>query len=183
MEYIDILCETATEYLGYAITLPYLSKTKLIKLTYLVEYFFYKRYQNRITNADWVFFLFGPYLYNFDESLKHSPFSVEVAEDSEEYKIIVKDEDYFRRERITDYDAKQIIKKVVSEYGRMDLGELLDFIYFETEPMLNVNTRRDRLDFSCIKKEEMAVTQRLGKDEIISIIKKHKQRFENARII
>ncbi len=70
MEYIDLLIATASEYLQYEDILFYLSKTKLIKLTYLVEYYYYRNNQKRLTNEEWFFYLYGPYLFNYDEYLK-----------------------------------------------------------------------------------------------------------------
>jgi hypothetical protein len=183
MEYIDVLAETASEYLMYDRSLPYLSKTKLLKLTFLVEYCYFKKYQRRLSNADWVFYLYGPYLYDFEDTLKRSPFSAEEFGDDGDYKVIVKDESYFERERIDDFDVKQVIRKIVAEYGKNDLNEILDFIYFDTEPMLNVEKRCDRLDFNCIKPYQEVKHQKLEKNEIITIIEKYKKRIQNARAI
>ena len=47
-----------------------------------------------------------------------------------------------------------VIKRVVGEWGSRSLPELLDYVYFETEPMEAVKKRGEILDFSTIQKEE-----------------------------
>jgi len=183
MEYIDLLIATASEYLQYEDILFYLSKTKLIKLTYLVEYYYYRNNQKRLTNEEWFFYLYGPYLFNYDEYLKRSPFSIEEVNEESDFKVVVRDEDYFRKENITDFDVKQLIKKIVAEYGNKNLNEILDFIYFETEPMLYADRRGDKLDFSHIQPRPKIKKQLLENKEIYSIIEKYKIRVKNARAI
>jgi hypothetical protein len=50
-------------------------------------------------------------------------------------------------------DIKFLIHSIISDYGRMDLRNLLDYIYFETEPMMNAETRGEILDFEQVMPE------------------------------
>lgn len=40
------------------------------------------------------------------------------------------------------------------EFADEDLNELLDFVYFDTEPMMNAGERGEKLDFDCVRPEE-----------------------------
>jgi hypothetical protein len=67
MNISDLICETLNQYckiFGEGV-----SKTKLLKLVYLVELLYKRRYGERLTNAKWVYYLYGPYLNNYNDIL------------------------------------------------------------------------------------------------------------------
>lgn len=126
-------------------------KTKLIKLLYLLEVEYYRLNQNRLTDLIWRFHFYGPYPDKIDEILG--------APDLEEIPITLKgDRDYKRyivvSEQPTNHynktDIQRLISHIVKDWGGLDLYNLLDYVYFETEPMVNVK-RGDILDFSIIQ--------------------------------
>jgi uncharacterized phage-associated protein len=43
----------------------FLGRTKLIKLTYLAEVFYKRNTGKRLTDANWIFWKFGPYLMEY----------------------------------------------------------------------------------------------------------------------
>jgi hypothetical protein len=48
------------------------------------------------------------------------------------------------------YDVQKCVSQVVHEWGDAELNALLDYVYFETEPM-QAAKRGDRLDFSVVR--------------------------------
>ena len=125
--------------------------TKLVKLLYLLEVEYYRLYQKRLTDLEWKFFHYGPYAPEIEEILK-SP-------DIDQEEIDISDERIFRKllvakDRYKKYSAEpgfiRLITRIVNEWGGADLRSLLDYVYFETEPMQDVE-RGEILDFSEIK--------------------------------
>jgi hypothetical protein len=53
-----------------------LTKTRLIKLAYLTDYFYYKKNQIKLSDIDWVFYLYGPFSYSSNEIISKRPFSI-----------------------------------------------------------------------------------------------------------
>jgi hypothetical protein len=39
------------------------------------------------------------------------------------------------------------------EFSNLELNKILDFVYFDTEPMMEVKSRGDELDFCCVLPE------------------------------
>lgn len=132
-----------------------LTKTQVVKLLYLAEVEFYREQGERLTDLDWLFYHYGPYALEIDTLLNEKKFEVEKKETKSEREVQL----YKIAEPVAKYsthvDAKVslMIKRIVGEWGNKPLEELLDFVYFETEPMQAVERRGDRLDFSTISRE------------------------------
>lgn len=134
-------------------------KTQLIKLLYLTEVEFYRDQEKRLTDLNWLFYHYGPYALELDNILSGTEF--------EQTKIKTQsDKDWIRfkiAERMRQYKPQidtglsLLIKKIVGQWKDKPLEELLDYVYFETEPMENVDKRGDVLDFTTIKKENAQV--------------------------
>lgn len=136
-----------------------LSKTQLVKLLYLTEVEFYRESGERLTNLDWLFHHYGPYALEIDTLLKEKEFEMEKKETKSErevqlYKIAEPTPKYAS---FVDAKVSLIIKQMVGAWGKKPLEELLDFVYFETEPMQAVEQRGDHLDFSVISREPLPV--------------------------
>jgi len=123
-------------------------KTRLVKLMYLVELEYFRRKRTRLTDLDWKFYLYGPY-----------PPSVSTLIGSPDVDILAQD----IRDRIAPAAGlllaasdrsllNGLVKDVVGEWGNADLNQLLDYVYFETEPMQSAK-RGDYLDFSTVRSE------------------------------
>lgn len=126
------------------------AKTRLIKLLYLIEIEYYKHYQKRLTDLKWQFYHYGPYASEI-ESILDSP-------DIEEIPFVLKggksgSQYDFTENEIKAYvssEIKRLIDYIVKDWGETDLNKLLDYVYFETEPMKDAK-RGDLLDFTKIK--------------------------------
>lgn len=130
-----------------------LGKTQLVKLLYLAEVQYYKATQQRLTALEWIFYHYGPYAFELESVLSGPEF--------EKTQIKTEDEKDFIRytvaERALAYKTSLepkitlLIKKIVGEWKEKPLPELLDYVYFETEPMQVVKRRGDPLDFTTVK--------------------------------
>lgn len=49
-------------------------KTRLVKLAYLVEVEYYRSFRERISNTEWVYYKYGPYVYGYDDVLRENEF-------------------------------------------------------------------------------------------------------------
>ena len=129
-------------------------KTKLVKLLYLTDAAYYRSYRTQLTGLSWIFHHYGPYAFGIDAALKSLRFGVpqEKADIGAGREAIVFRPPRHLQARMQPealYEAKPLIDRVLREWGRADLNELLDFVYFDTEPMANAR-RGEALDFSLI---------------------------------
>lgn len=124
--------------------------TKLVKLFYLLEVEYYRFYQQRLTDLEWKFFYYGPYAPEIEEILRSADIDQEEIDISDERifrKLLVKD---LYKKYTTEPEVLKLITRIVNEWGGADLRSLLDYVYFETEPMQDVK-RGEILGFSEIK--------------------------------
>lgn len=134
-----------------------LGKTQIVKFLYLTEVEFYRETGNRLTDLNWLFYHYGPYALELDSVLNEKEFEMEKKETKSERKFHI----YKIAESPAKYSSKVdpkvglIIKRILNAWGKKPLEELLDYVYFETEPMEAVKRRGERLDFSTVKKEPM----------------------------
>jgi hypothetical protein len=151
MNISDLICETINQY--YKAFSKGASKTKILKLAYLAELLYKRRFGKRLTDAEWVYLLYGPYLRDYDEILKNDNINInsfEYKEDKETQIVSIKDT--YENKQLP-LDIKLLISGIVRDYGKLDLRSLLDHVYFETEPMMNAENRGEILDFETVMPE------------------------------
>jgi len=150
----ELICEILAQYSKvFGVGIP---KTKLLKLAYLVEVKYKRRYMKRLTEAKWVYYLYGPYLWDYDEILQCKDININYREykNNKDKEIeIISLQDCYHNENISS-EYKFFINSIIRDYGNMDLVDLLDYVYFETEPMINAENRREDLNFDCILPED-----------------------------
>ncbi len=136
---LSVILELNNERVGFG-------KTRLIKLLYLIEVEHYRLYKEHMTEKKWVYYKYGPYIMDFDECLVDSNIRVEIN-----------DGNFTKIEVVDNSEVPSLpaaingnIKNIISEFSKKDLRDLLDYVYYETEPMMNVNQRGEQLDFSHI---------------------------------
>lgn len=128
-----------------------LAKTRLLKLAYLVEVFYYRRFSKRLLDIDWIYYLYGPWTSDYDSIIASFPFEIEERDIDEERfaQIVTIDEPV--PEPPVSFDERLIIDDVLSRFGARALSELLEYVYFETEPMIKAENRLEHLDFSVVQ--------------------------------
>jgi len=123
-------------------------KTKLVKLLYLMEVEYYRGHRERLTDLTWVFLHYGPYPQGFEQLLGDP--------DIEQLPRSLADGRRFEQVTVSDAPAHdesrailRMAEDVVERWGGLQLERLLDYVYFETEPMFTAERGRE-LDFSTV---------------------------------
>lgn len=149
--------------------------TRLVKLLYLTEVEYYRQKRRRLTDLDWKFHLYGPYPPALQTVLGEPEIEVSEWKGGKVSRQIVRDEDSFMNAK-ADLDVESVLGRIVDEWGNADLNQLLDYVYFETEPMLNAK-RGDTLDFSTIAiPSTKKITLNLDSTKLASLRKKISER-------
>lgn len=145
---LQILDESSIQHTSFG-------KTQLIKLLYLTEVEYYRNYKQRLTDLKWLFYLYGPYAIELEDILSDRVFEQTKMKTQDEKDFILFRVAEGMKQYKTEIDTKLslLIKKIVGHWKDKTLEEMLDYVYFETEPMEAVERRGDVLDFTTIKKE------------------------------
>jgi hypothetical protein len=127
-----------------------LTRTILVKLVYLADVEYYKKYFRQTTDLVYEFGNHGPFTWDIINSAERlQPDFIEVQETENPYgekKYIYryKSNDY----KFTDLDdyTSEILKLVIEKYSSLFLEDLLDYVY--TNPPLVFFKKGDIIDFS-----------------------------------
>jgi uncharacterized phage-associated protein len=173
------------------------TETRLIKYLYLADLFHARIRQGKtLTGWPWAFVYFGPYCTEAYDALQQAV-SLSLIEEnyrdskyegSDKYRLlsIAKDEE--------DEDppiSKELhisitsqLQQIIRKYGD-DTACLLDFVYFDTEPMRNAMPGQ-KLDFSIAQKQEILLEVPMKKipPELLKrgagIIERLKKKYQDA---
>lgn len=156
-----------------------LTTIQLVKYVYLAD-LYYARYHDgdTITHFPWAFVYYGPYcsevMHSIDETASTgmiSRMTYESKFNDKDYNLFsCQDERYEELRRLFPLEVTSELKEKIKKYA-YDTAQLLDYVYFETEPMKNVN-KGDRLDFSKAQKPRLDLTIKtptLSKEDIKKI--------------
>lgn len=119
-----------------------MTRMKLVKLLYLIDVEMVASRREPATDLRWVFFHYGPWAFELVDEL-------EAMENREiltrPYKQAVL---YVAAPGAPDADRwpqplSSRVHRIVDRWAREDLNSLLDFVYFETEPMRQANRGED----------------------------------------
>lgn len=121
-----------------------------MKLLYLLELECFRAYGRRLTELDWIFYHYGPYPPAIEVTLSQSRL---VEED-----VDLKGGRTLKGVSIDDEQAmdalseglQRLADRIVRDWSTADLNDLLNYVYFETEPML-LAKRGEQLDFSRVR--------------------------------
>jgi hypothetical protein len=132
----------------------YVTKTKLLKLLYLIDVEFYRSHRQTFTGFDWKFFHLGPWSADFDPLLSNllaSGTLIERIGTKPEYetKFYYVAEPHDLGKLFKSATDEFALKGVLKTWAESSTGEILDHVYFHTEPMEH-GVRNERLDFSSI---------------------------------
>jgi len=134
-----------------------LSKTKLLKLLYLFDVAFYRLHRQTLTGLQWKFFHLGPWTNEIDPLLDELIRSGELVE--KPYSTQEYDSCNYEPAEETDIGSlftsvrdEGVLKRVLSTWADRSVGEILDYVYFHTEPMEH-GIRNAPLDFGLISNQ------------------------------
>ncbi len=148
MDVVDLIATIARNYKESIGIAP--AKTKLLKLAYLAEVYYKRLTGGRLTNQQWVFWKYGPYFWKYEAIVSSEAIFIKQDEADEFYAIDVR-EDYQTIEMSIE---EQNALSRAFEHASDDLNQILDFVYFDTEPMMKAQTRGETLDFDSVMPEE-----------------------------
>jgi hypothetical protein len=176
-----------------------LSPIRLVKFLYLADLYWARESEGAIlTKWPWKFVHYGPFCNESLDAIEKA-FQSELIQRSA-YESKYADEDYFLywcKENSTDIERKLPIyltsplHEAISKWGDDTFG-LLDYVYFETEPMLDAK-KGDLLDFSKAKKPEVPKEIEMvklsskqlakGKEIMERLKSKYKEGFQRAELL
>ncbi len=151
--------------------------TRLVKLMYLSELEYYRRTGQRLTELDWKFYHYGPYPPSLMAMLGNPDVETVNWGSGKQSRQLVRDTDSFTTEPKAEHDVEAVISGVVAEWSDADLNALLDYVYFETEPMQKAK-RGESLDFSVVQKPPRKLELRLDPSKVRNL---RKQIADRAR--
>ena len=159
MDIVDLLVAITKKYKEKESITP--AKTKLLKLAYLAEVYYTRLTGKRLTDKEWVFWKYGPYLWDYDELISNEEIFIKRSEEEEFYPVEVRDDYQITDMQLDEYNA--IFRAL--EHASDDLNHILDFVYFDTEPMMKAKIRGEKLDFTCIMPEEVYTVKKYEVDK------------------
>ena len=160
----------------------YVTKTKLLKLLYLFDVEHYRIHRKIFTGFSWKFFHLGPWAKEYEEAVGNlvaQEILIESASTKPEY-----DTKFYRTphphsldnifQSLKDWAA---LKSVLQTWSESTTGEILDHIYFRTEPMEH-GIRNEPLDFSSIQAEPHPKYSRSSSGKTAREIKSLRRKFQ-----
>lgn len=130
-----------------------LTRTRIMKLVYLIDEIYYENKHDTLTKLDWIFYHYGPYT-RIIQDLLDDMVGTQLAEENFETST-GSGSSYIPLEHI-DPDRISILPEismyagsVLSFWEDKELATILDYIYNESLPMKDVN-RQESLNFENI---------------------------------
>ncbi len=128
------------------------STIQLVKYLYLIDIEHQRSIGRTLTGLDWVHYKFGPYAFELPAVTRYLGFDLST----EEFTANGHEGRAFRAERHADFpaelhgSAKLVVDRVIRIWGLVSTREMLDYVYFHTEPMLETK-QGEHLDFSRVQ--------------------------------
>ena len=133
----------------------FVTKTKLFKYLYLTDVEHYRRAGKSLTGFPWIFYHYGPWSQeceDFYSELKRCG-EIQVKPGSRpdlETEFVDASEPQNLEDVIEDVGLELAIRRIVDRWADRALGEMLDYVYFYTEPMEGAEKGKP-LDFSKVE--------------------------------
>jgi len=136
----------------------FLSKTKLLKLLYLFDVEYFRQHRNTFTGFAWKFFHLGPWTIEFDpllEELEREDILLarQSTRPDHESTTYLPVEDQEIGPVLPGHHDEFALRRVLNAWIDRPLGEILDHVYFHTEPMESA-VRNTPLDFSKVSSQQ-----------------------------
>lgn len=154
------------------------TKTALLKLCYLADVEHVSHYGHRLLDDEWVYFHYGPYVHGYDDLLDRAAVDRRSGTTSSghDFETIAPSEDF--KEPQLSFDLKRLVRSIVAGFGSLDLNSLLDYVYFDTEPMITVSHQGETLDFDTIRPAEdyRIKTRSISPKKLAAFRKKYREK-------
>jgi len=133
------------------------TKTKILKLLYLLDIESYRKTEATLTGFDWKFYRFGPWAAAYDETLLAAVHENKVAinaPNADEGAVFVNPIIKVSLAKLFPNIVQELTaKRIIETWATKPTVELLDYVYFHTAPMRDA-IRNEELDFSTVTREE-----------------------------
>lgn len=161
------------------------SKTKLLKLLYLADIEQYRASGETLTGFDWIFYLYGPWANEYEALLNElqDENAIELkpwASGGLEGERIIPSAEVPLERAISSTQAFLRTRQLVDIWADRGLPTLLDYVYFETEPMQDA-TKMQRLNFGKVSKEPPRLYRRTKSGTDPRELRRLKARFVEER--
>ncbi len=159
----------------------YVTKTKLLKLLYLCDVEYYRIFRRLLTGFQWKFFHLGPWTREFDPLLKELIASGVLAESRSrtefETRLLETFEEFELAKIFGTLREETPVKRVLDRWAESSTGEILDYVYFYTEPMEH-GIRNEPLDFTSIAEQAPSTYTRQASGKTPKEIAALRKRFQ-----
>lgn len=137
----------------------FVTKTKLVKYLYLIDIAHYKRTGQLLTGFSWFFHLYGPWAREFENLYGQATFKQAIrvrpgTKPDLDAEFIESTETVQLSDVIEDVHLELEFRHIIDTWADRRLGEMLDHVYFNSEPM-HVATQGEELDFSSVERTPM----------------------------
>ncbi len=142
----------------------FVTKTKLLKLLYLFDVEYYRRHRQTFTGFSWKYFHLGPWAKEFDPllgELVDAGVLNQTSSPRSDYDTkFFKTTEYHDVDRVLgDLKDTGTLRRVLDLWFDSTTGEILDYVYFRTEPM-ETAVRNEPLDFSIVRETPVETYRR-----------------------
>lgn len=160
----------------------YITKTKLLKLLYLFDVEYYRNHRRTFTGLEWVYFHLGPWTDEYDpilQDLVSRNILIPSQSSHSDYETTF----YRTPERVDvfklfpQFADEKALRVVLNAWGNKTTAEILDHVYFRTEPM-EKGERGQLLDFSVIPAEEPLHYRRSSSGKTPEQIRQLRKKFQ-----
>jgi hypothetical protein len=157
------------------------NKTKLLKLMYLADIENYRAKKETLTGFDWLFFLYGPWATEYDALLEQLDSEGSIGLEKwatgtiEGERISARIQVPLDRVGLST-DAYFRIQRQIDTWADSGIPKLLDYVYFQTEPMQNAEKMKP-LDFTTVREEPPIPYRRLSSGTAPGDVRRLRRKF------
>jgi len=151
--------------------------TRLVKILYLADLEWRRSHQGEpLTNLSWKFWHFGPYAPEIGEVFGTKDVESVELKSGKQCKFLTFKPDEVRSGGVPNSVSK-LFNLILERWGGTDLNDLLDYVYFETEPMETAQ-RGQPLDFSTVRPIAQSVVPNLDTEKLRDLRKSFRKRVQ-----
>lgn len=123
-----------------------LTRTKLVKLLYLIDIERVRSRRQPLTGLRWVFFHYGPYAYELIDELEQME-GAEIHAETWHDSVLYRGAPGAPNGESWPETTRMTVDRVVDRFAPLELNALLDYVYFHTGPMVEA-VRGEPLDLA-----------------------------------
>jgi hypothetical protein len=162
------------------------TKTKLLKMLYLLDIEAFRKSQSTLTGFDWIFYRYGPWADKYDAVLSEleSAGSISLRSGSRsdlDTVFLDATEKVALGQAFKSFVDELAARRIIEAWADRPTGELLEYVYFHTAPMRNAD-RGKPLDFGPVLQEDVAPVYKGVESKIEPAILKQKRKEFRERL-